>query len=418
MAKVGNIEIELKLKPLEPGAAKALRRAVRDSLVPALARYRGDVVRSAVTAPPEIDPGPGYRLLADYETVRTEDEILVSGRWGRWHCEPVINNTIGNEARRKIRQQSPEWRWVDEEEKLDAKDEWLSVTGTWKPTRHAGELPDGESYRRRTAEAPGTFGTETDPGIGYRLLAAGETARELDECRLIAAGRWAQMSGTPFRVECENRVRRKIRRQSPGWRYMDKGEQKTDPDQFDGLDGWVDTVESASEIPVRNATDYRRRICPDKHEMDERCICVRCGVTDETLAYDEIMDDVKRGAEEMAKENGLSPERDELQRIAKERLERFRTTVVKEAHEVSVGDARPDYLIAPSGHLACGCGYHSVDPKQDLYFQHNNWMGSGSPEWLLNYSKATLEAKGIGVSDRPEPARIIVDMQHEDGEGL
>jgi len=61
----------------------------------------------------------------------------------------------------------------------------------------------------------------------------------------------------------------------------------------------------------------------------------------------------------------------------------------------------------------CGCGKHPVNPKKDIYEQHNHWMAQ-QHEKVENGSSDLRGVKGIGASI--QKAEFIYDFSGEEFE--
>lgn len=102
-----------------------------------------------------VDVGDGYRALEAHEMIREGDGVGFPGGWVRAGCRVGHAADIGYPMRRRIRTESPGFRWLDEGERARKSDEHnLRHDDGWSSAcEHAGDRIDGPMVFRRRIDA-------------------------------------------------------------------------------------------------------------------------------------------------------------------------------------------------------------------------------------------------------------------------
>jgi len=200
-----------------------LRRLIKPDVTPA--------------APSVPDPGEGYRLLADHEIIDRHDEVNAGCGWIQ--VASSLYSTPG-----KSRNDYYEFKGVQWRRRIPQPDPVVSVgdrvtvlSGTWAGCTGVVtgfDYPQGGTVKLDHVHVGGTQLTVVSqveklppvvPEVVYRNLAIGEVIRKGDEflsgfdCWLPVVSIGAKWNYPDFQP-----MRRPVRVQSPGWRYLDAGE--------------------------------------------------------------------------------------------------------------------------------------------------------------------------------------------------
>ena len=158
-------------------------------------KVKGEQAQPQVAVPP-IEPGAGYRLLGDNETVEEGDEVYYGNRWipssraGYRAGDAFRSVTQTHTYRRKMKVKDtgpakPKLpnlghRYLEPGEKLIPTDQYYDpVAGIWVRTREAGRtlLDVAKRVYCRSIEDEGAV---TLPGVEYEYLRVGDTIAEGD----------------------------------------------------------------------------------------------------------------------------------------------------------------------------------------------------------------------------------------------
>jgi len=148
--------------------------------------------------------------------------------------------------------------------------------------RHSGSCVLQPKQQKPTVDVP-------DCGDGYRLLADNETPQRTDHWAFfdLDTGNQCTWSSNCYPDDCkqplaeckdrvevgqEYQIRRKIRIQSPGWRYLDIGEMKLIGDGAFIIVGreWVNCSIENELVGPTHELKYRRRIVPNTPEQTQQ----------------------------------------------------------------------------------------------------------------------------------------------------
>lgn len=158
---------------------------------------------------PKVCPGFGYRLLEIGEVIRKSDEAFAEGRWQSYEDEgQIFDGKLFFFPRRRKIEVDPGfgYRLLADGEMILKSDQYHS-TGGWITTSFAGGQAYADSYRRKI-EVPTATWIVTDepgavwmgrsigtvnliyPGAGFRLLAPNEILEVGDELFSTFANQW------------------------------------------------------------------------------------------------------------------------------------------------------------------------------------------------------------------------------------
>lgn len=169
--------------PQAPGPTAKSRIADLESRVQILEAGLPGVV----TGPPAIDPGEGYRLLEEGETILDGDEEADEEEGGGWSRVHFTGDVYKPRNWYPVRRCDPGegYRLVKGYEFIETGDEWLE-RGEWNPTgiKTGGGVRKAVSTPLRR-KIPGPPAPPT-----YRLLNPGEIIREGDEVWFAGQESW------------------------------------------------------------------------------------------------------------------------------------------------------------------------------------------------------------------------------------
>ncbi len=211
--------------------------------------------------PPE--PGEGWRLLAAGEVIEPGDEAWresIHGERG-WHVSHCAGDVVSESE--LIDPDDEDSYWVRrrvEPVKPCVPTGWVQVGGI-----SGGMLwfapDDGAECAPISAQAE-----NTGESVIWRELEVGETIREGDE---VYVGGWEivvkGIVGMKMRLNDPSKVRRRVRVESPGWRYLDEGETVKAGDESRATRScrWVPAVGTVGmSVMADNHELFRRKISP------------------------------------------------------------------------------------------------------------------------------------------------------------
>jgi hypothetical protein len=229
----------------------------------------------------KIDPGPGYRLLAEDETIAEGDEAYgsLTKRW-RVTANPGVKafrSSLISAYRRKIDSSPMDgYRLLDLDEEIKEGDEVLDTSKGWIPSLRFNKTPRhsalGLKYRRKIEEP------KIEAGPGYRLLQKGEVVQAGDEFLSIYQN-WKPVEfdiGKRSNIDASYYHRRKVEPKveepkieaGPGYRLLRNGEVILPTDEFyiAPSNCWKTTGNPGLKVGSAGldcVPAYRRKIVPE-----------------------------------------------------------------------------------------------------------------------------------------------------------
>jgi len=199
-------------------------------------------------------------------------------------------------------------------------------------------------------------------GDGYRLLAGKENILGTDEWRFPNSEKWELdelYAGTPVSNQPSFTWRRKIRVQSPGYRWLDEGEIKPTTSQRQNSDKKSWAKSCLVGISAGRPNSYRVPIepCQVAHYTKGENYCQVCGVATEPTHLPESVREA----------------------FSKEPIQK---------QDLSVP-------------VKCGCKRHDIDPGGDIYAQHREWsrdLDSWGIHGECAQGSGVVDLHGVGVS--------------------